>query len=702
MSQPQLNVIRTTDGIEELETYLSQFDIIAFDTETTGVQRTDQIVGVSFCASEDRADYIVLSEWRGGELSDLGNYARVLAMLERLDGKSLVAHNATFDCAMVEHFFRVRLIDSIHTDTMILAHLLDENRKVGLKELAKQYFGVAATKEADEMRASVEANGGLITKASYEMYKADSQLLGKYGAQDAMLTYKLFFILVEELYAQGLDKFFYEEESMPLLRGPTYELNTTGLKMDREALTTLKKTLEAECAEAKTFILNEIRPYVQDKYPGTNKKNTFNLGSTSQLAWLLFDKLELEFGTLTDGGKEACRQMGLKLPYTAAAKREFIRNCLYSAGHTYQEQTTIAEYSDGELKHKTIRAKKIKEPWGYIQVDKKTLAKFAPKYKWIQKLLEYQKNMKIISTYIEGFEERMLYGVVNPSFLQHGSTSGRYASRNPNLQNLPRDEKRIKQCVISRPGKVFVGADFSQLEPRVFAYLSQDEALISAFNGSDDFYSVIGQRVYGKTDCVPRKDGSPDAFGIKYKKLRDLSKVIALATVYGATAYQLASTTGKGTEDTQADMDAYLDSFPDVRRLMIESHDMARTNGEVKNLYGRPRRIPEAKRISKNIAHADLPRDQRGILNLSTNHRVQSTAASIVNRAMIAFYNMKTEANIDCKIVSMVHDSIIIECAEEDADSVSALLQTAMEDTTTLPGVPLEAKPSIGRNLAEV
>lgn len=701
MNQPQLNVIRTAEGIQELGAYLADFDIIALDTETTGLLRTDRIVGVSFCVSEDRADYIVLSEWDKdqGKLVDFGNYNLAVDLLERLKTKSWVMHNATFDCSMVESFFKVRLIEHLHTDTLVLAHLLDENRRVGLKDLGKHYFGKSATKEAEEMKASVEANGGSVTKTSYEMYKASSELLGKYGAQDTILTYKLFFVLVEELYAQGLEKFFYEEESMPLLKGPTHELNTTGLKMDREALTILKKTLEAECLEAKTYIYQEIDNYVKEKYPGTNKKNGFNIGSSSQLAWLLFGKLNLEFGTLTDGGKEVCQQMGLKLPYTAAAKRAFIHSCLHSSGHEYEGESVT---TDKEGVVKKTRAKKIKDPWSYIQVDKKTLTKLAPKYKWIERLLEYQKKMKIVSTYIEGFEERMLYGTVNPGFLQHGTTSGRYASRNPNLQNLPRDDKRVKACVVARPGKVYVGADMSQLEPRIFAFYSGDERLKSAFDGKTDFYSVIGMSVFDKTDCTPQKEGSPNAFGVKYKKLRDIAKTITLAQTYGGTARRLASSTGKSVDETQQDMDKIFDTFSGIKKFMQECHDKVRKDGFVTNHFGRPRRIPEAKRISLKANHDELPYDQRNLLNLSVNHPIQSTGASVVNRAAIKMHEALKTTGVKASFICQVHDQMVYECAEADAEAVALLLQDSMENAVQLNGIRFEAVPKIGRNLAEV
>lgn len=697
--KPRLIVLDTAKDIDGLKEYLRQFDYIAYDSETTGLHKSSEVIGVSFCAEEDKAYYVVIKAWdkETQRLIPTGTENAVKDLLEALKGRSLVMHNAVFDCMMAESYFNVSLIDSLHTDTIVLAHLLNENRRVGLKELSKTYFGEDSAEEQRRMKESVIANGGKLTKDCYEMYKADSQLLGYYGAQDALLTYKLFIQLVSELYDQGLEDFFYKDESMPLLKGPTYQLNTVGLKVDQERLITLQKQLEAECFEAKAFVYSEIDLYIKEKYPGTNKKNQFNISSNQQLAWLLFGQFKLSYGTLTKEGKAVCRGLGIRTPYTKQSQRDFIDICELQKGSVYQPE--------GYINGRKVNAKKVKDPWAYIMVDKKTLTKLAPKYEWISKLLEYKQKTKILETYVLGISERVKYGIIQPSFLQHGTTSGRYSSRDPNFQNLPRDDKRIKECIVSRPGKVFVGADYSQLEPRVFAFVSGDSRLREAFKGESDFYSVIGMEVYGCYDCTPQKDGSPDAFGIKYKKLRDLSKVIALASTYGATAYQLASTTGKSKEDTQEDIDSYFEKFPDVAKMMLESHKLAKSQGFVTTIFGRPRRIPEAKHIEKlygDTHHAELPYEARKLLNLAVNHRIQGTGASIVNRSAIKFNDHRKLAGIDCQIVLQVHDSLVVECNEEDAENVSILLQNAMENTVDLNTIKLEAVPKSGKNLSEV
>jgi DNA polymerase-1 len=149
-------------------------------------------------------------------------------------------------------------------------------------------------------------------------------------------------------------------------------------------------------------------------------------------------------------------------------------------------------------------------------------------------------------------------------------------------------------------------------------------------------------------------------------------------------------------------MDRFFERFPKVKQFQRDSHLEVKSTGVVKNFFGRPRRIPDAKGIPKSIAHADLPYEARNMLNLAVNHKIQSTGASIVNRAAIEFKRLTKEAGIFCKIVVQVHDSLIAECDKRDTKIVSKFLQRAMEETVILQGVRLEAIPKIGTNLSEV
>lgn len=692
-------VIRTEQELADLRAvFLDSEDYIAFDVETTGVDKDSKIIGFSLAVDEEVGYYVVISYWDTSQkiLVETSLAPLVGSFIEQvLLGAKLIMHNGPFDCMMVNQNYGIDLMPYVHTDTLVLGHLLDENRSNGLKELGTAFWGEDAKAEQIAMKASVHANGGVLTKDNYELYKADSQLMAEYGAKDAILTIKVFYKLVEDLYEQGLEDFFYKDESMPLLRGPTYDLNTTGLKVDPIKLQQLKSELELSCLRDKTFVMEQVAKHVAKKYP----KGNFNIGSSKQLAWLLFVELNNTFEGLTKEARNLCKALDIKRPYSAKQKREFISFITQHKGRVYEE----AKFNPKT--RKMGRPKKIGDVWNYLSADKATLKIFANKYKWVETLLEHTKNLKLLNTYVEGIQSRMKYNVIRPSFLQHGTTSGRYSSKNPNFQNLPRDDKRVKACIVARPGKVFVGADYSQLEPRVFASFSKDERLLASFKNGEDFYSVIGAQVFGIHGLSLVKD-DPGSFAEKHKDLRTISKVIALSSAYGTTAAKMAPAIGKDIGEAQEIIDDYFTAYPGVKAMMLESHAQAMKDGQVVNLFGRPRRMPKAKLIKQiygNTSHADLPYEIRNILNLAVNHRIQSTGASIVNRAAIAFKVAIRESQIPaCYIVSQIHDEIVVECNEQDQFPVQTMLKEAMEHTVELPGVDLIAEPKIAKNLGDL
>lgn len=703
----KLIIIRTPEELQDLQNYLLDKDYVAFDTETTGVDKEAQIVGISVSAEVDVGYYIILSYWDVSQqkLIDLEVKKYIRPFIDTFIAyKSLVMHNAVFDCAMVENNFNVKLMPYVHTDTMILAQLLDENRSAGLKELGSAFFGDSAKQEQLEMKESVKKNGGFLTKQKYELYKADAELLAKYGAKDAILTLKLAYILIQDLNEQSLESFFYEEESMPLLRGPTYDLNTTGLRVDPTKLQNLRGTLEAECMEDKSFIYKEIDQYVKEKYKGTGKSNTFNIQSSKQLAWLLFFKLGNEFHTLTKGGRELCKALEVKVPYGPADRAAFIRACTENKGKVYEE---------GKFNWRTkkdSRPKKVGDPWNYIAAGKESLVKYSKKYKWVDALLRYAKNLKLLNTYAIGIQSRMKYNVIRPEFKQIGTTSGRYSSKNPNFQNLPRDDKRIKSCIVARPGKVFVGADYAQLEPRVFASFSGDKRLLDAFKLGHDPYSVIGVELFEKFDCSLIKSDE-NSFAKKHSHLRDISKVVMLSATYGTTPFKMAPIIGKSTDETRDIINNYFDKFPSVLKFVLETHEEAKQKGQVSSLYGRIRRIPEAltiKEIYGDSGHDELPYYVRNMLNLSVNHKIQSTAATIMNRAAIKTWEtcqkLSESDNLwsEVRIVLQVHDELVLEGPEALKNDMAFVLKEAMETTTLLPDVDLVAEPKTAYNFADL
>lgn len=694
-------MVRTVEDLQKLVEVIQANEYLSYDTETNGVDKDSEIIGFSIASDMETGYYLVLAEWTGEVLSYLPTKDHAKGIISLLRGKCLIMHNAGFDCWMTKNNFGIDLMPSVHTDTMLLAHLLDENRPVGLKELGTVLWGMTSTAEQAAMKESVSRNGGQLTKANYELYKANSELIAKYGAKDAILTIKLFYTLTEDLFKQQLQSFFYEDETMPLLRSATYDLNTTGIRVDKDKLEALKRELMADMMEAKAFIYKEITPYVQEKYPATGKTNVFNIGAPKQVAWLLFEILKEPFGLLTKEGKALCKYLGVRPPYTLGDKRNFVNLVRSRFGEMWEIPTLNPK--TGRLS----RGKKVGDFWNYIACGDETLKKFADKYKWVDSLMQHSKDKKILTTYVEGIQSRMQYGIIRPSFLQHGTTSGRYSSRSPNFQNLPRDDKRIKACMVARPGMVFVAADYAQLEPRVFASVSGDPTLCACFESGEDFYSVVGAPIWGKDGISLFKD-DPKGFAKQHPKLRDMAKVVALATPYGRTAYQQAAAMGIGTEESERMINAYFTAYPKVQLMMLESHEQAKKHGVVHSLFGRPRRIPEAQKIPSYMDHSDLPYTQRTALNLAMNHRVQSSGASIMNRASISFCDTREFlAKHDprwhqVKVILQVHDELVLEGPEELAEEIAIVLKECMENTVVLPSVKLLAEPKIAYNLADL
>lgn len=674
-----LVIIETLEQLDALNQYLDDYDLVAYDTETTGLDQDAEIIGYSLACDEENGFYVVLAEWSVEEKKLL--YCapefreKAIEVLKKLTTKRLVMHNAVFDVQKTIANFNIDLLPALHTDTMILAHILNENERVGLKDLGASLFGEDAKIEQKEMQDSIAANGGLCTKKAYELYKADKYKIGKYAAKDAILTMNLMYYLLPKLYDEGLDKFFYEEECMPLLKGPTYELNTSGLKIDVERLTKLKFELEQSVLKLETEILEEVTPYVVERYPGTSEKTVFNIGSNEQLAWLLFIRLKEEFKSLTGSGKEKANEWMGRIPYSKGQKYMFIMEC----------------------------QKRGLKPEKFIQADKLTLELYKTKYPFVEKLLRLKKEEKLLNTYVSGIMERIRYGVINPSFLQTGTSGTRYSSRDPNFQNLPRDDKRIKSCVIARPGKIFIGADYSQLEPRVFTAMSQDPILLEAYAKGEDFYSAIAIPVFGKDDCSADKNAD-NFLGKKYPEVRQLGKVAALSIAYGTGAFKLSQAMKLPVDVCQEIIDDYYDRLTGVAAMVSESRAEVIKNGYVKNLFGRPRRIPNARIISKfgNKKFEDLGYEYRTLLNLAVNFKIQGTAGSLINRCAIAFHNRVRELGLSAKLVMQVHDELIVECDEHEAEQVAALLKECMETTVTLPNVALIAEPKIAKNLGDL
>jgi len=302
-------------------------------------------------------------------------------------------------------------------------------------------------------------------------------------------------------------------------------------------------------------------------------------------------------------------------------------------------------------------------------------------------ILEWRSMQKLKSTYIDA-----LPGLVNPktgrvhtSFNQAVAATGRLSSSDPNLQNIPVRTalgREIRRAFIADPGCVLISADYSQIELRVLAHLSGDEALIDAFRRGEDIHDRTALAIFG-----------PDS-GLERKEMRTRAKMVNYALLYGKTAFTLSKDIGVTQQAAQAFIDAYFAGFPAVRAFIDRTLEDGRATGMVKTLAGRRRPVPELTSRNGQVRIA--------IERVAVNMPIQGTAADILKRAMIDVHAALEARPLApgarrARMILTVHDELLFEVPRDEADEIVALVRTSMEGAADL-AVPLTVDVGIGEN----
>ncbi len=296
-------------------------------------------------------------------------------------------------------------------------------------------------------------------------------------------------------------------------------------------------------------------------------------------------------------------------------------------------------------------------------------------------VLDWRKLQKLKGTYIDALPQLINpeTGRVHTTFNQAVAATGRLSSSDPNLQNIPiRTElgREIRGAFVADPGHVLVSADYSQIELRVLAHLAGDEALIEAFRRGDDIHDQTAAKVFGAS------------IGLDPHELRRRAKIVNYALLYGKTAFTLARDIGVTPAAAQVFIDAYFDGFPRVRAFIDRTLEEARATGVVKTLYGRRRLVPELTSRNGQI--------RAGAERETVNLPIQGTAADILKRAMIDVHDA-LGAHPGTRMILTVHDELVFEAPEADAEAVAALVRRRMEAAARL-DVPLTVDVGIGKN----
>lgn len=304
---------------------------------------------------------------------------------------------------------------------------------------------------------------------------------------------------------------------------------------------------------------------------------------------------------------------------------------------------------------------------GY-STDAETLERLRYDYDIVEFLLQYRSYQKLYATYVKGLLDAAGdTGRIHTEFRQTETRTGRISSVNPNLQNIPIRTKlgsQMRKFFVSKEGYVLLDADYSQIELRVLASVSNDENMIRAFLDGHDIHTETAAEIFQ----IPRDMVTAD--------LRRKAKAVNFGIVYGIGAYSLSQDINVSVREAQEYIDNYLRSFSAVHAYLERTVEEARTNGYVTTSYGRRRMLPELSNSNKQVQALGR--------RLAMNTPIQGTAADIIKIAMIRVFDRLKRECPEAKLILQVHDELIVECPEEKKEAASVILREEMEAAASL------------------
>lgn len=303
-----------------------------------------------------------------------------------------------------------------------------------------------------------------------------------------------------------------------------------------------------------------------------------------------------------------------------------------------------------------------------------------------KKILEYRELSKLLSTYVEALPKLTDEdSLIHTTFVQTGTATGRLSCKDPNLQNIPvRSEqgRRIRSAFTSKPGTVFISADYSQIELVVMAHLSKDPNMCKAFTEGTDVHKATASLIYK----VPQEEVTAD--------MRRLAKTINFGVIYGMSAFRLSNELGISRTQAQEFITSYFTEYASIQRFISETIQEAHEKCRVSTIFGRSRFIPTINNANKN--------DQAAAERIAVNTPIQGSAADIVKMAMLKVNTALRKNPTGAKMLLQVHDELIFECPDnqEAIDNTLKLIKENMENAVKL-SIPLRVSIEYGKNWGE-
>ncbi len=338
------------------------------------------------------------------------------------------------------------------------------------------------------------------------------------------------------------------------------------------------------------------------------------------------------------------------------------------------------------FEHMKIDAKAKKTKSGQYSTSEETLAKLKGKHEIIDKILEFRGLKKLLNTYVEALPQLVnsKTGKIHTTYNQAMVVTGRISSVNPNLQNIPiRDEdgREIRKAFIASDDEhVFLSADYSQVELRLMAHLSQDKHLLEAFNKGEDIHASTAAKIYK----VPLEDVTSE--------MRRKAKTANFGIIYGISAFGLAERLNISRTEAKELITGYFENFPEVKEYMDKSIEVAREKGYVETVFGRRRNLPDINSRNGVV---------RGVAERNAiNAPIQGTAADVIKMAMVAIQSELDKHQLQSKMILQVHDELNFDVLKNELEQVKQIVKECMENACEL-SVPLSIDMGVGVNWHE-
>lgn len=660
-AEGEVETIRTPERLKEYMDHCKQSGEYVLDVETTGLDiYNDILVGICLYTPGETSAYVPFNH------TDLQN-VRVADQMSEEQVRDIVIpylqdqelrcinHNIKFDNKKLAWDWK-QIIVNIYWDTLIAGYVLNENEPHGLKPLYNKYILHG--------KGSSEDYGDLFEGIPFNYVPIDVATV--YGANDGFKTYALYKFqaqyLREDHLREDFRKMYYvfREVEMPLIPLCT-DMEMRGVEIREDFAKELSEDFNKEMVEVEAkcdAYVEQFKQYILDHNnlmrltKGTCK---INYSSPQQVAALFYDIFKL-------------RSVSRKEPRGTGDK-------------IIQKFLSTAKKKD---------TKKSRE-----------FAEFLENYQ------RFKEIKKLLGTYVDKIPQvkEPKINAVYTTYNQYGAKTGRFSSSDTvskiNLQNIPSKEKRIRKIFKARDGYKLVGGDFSQIEPRVLAFLSGDESMINAYKEGKDLYAIMGSQVYQLPyeDCREfYPDGTVNAEG---KHRRTTMKSVLLGIMYERGATAIGEQFNKSAEWAQQLIDNFYKSFPKINQYRLKIENMAETYGYVTTITGRKRRLPDMQLEDKDDYRYQEAHRQ------SLNSVIQGSSADIMKLSMIAIYNDPRYKALDCHMIITVHDELIMEVPEDHIKEGAELLVGTMKRVGhSLIDLPMSVDAEVndywyGENLAE-